>query len=113
MAPEDAQMLRQSRRPRSTIGLPRLWKRSVKSAVLQTISLAQFALAYTRGWAANSINARIRLKAEHDRLQQEVQLLREEIRIKDARMNRIHAHRRPKYPPNEHLAVLELKAARH
>ena len=66
--------------------MPRTWPESVKSAVLQVISLAQFAAAHTRGWAANSVNARVRLKAEKDRLEQQVQVLREEICIKDARM---------------------------
>jgi len=37
----------------------------------------------------------VRLKAENQRLLQEVALLREEIRIKDARMPRIDPHRRP------------------
>ena len=32
------------------ISLPRGWPRRVKSAMLHVISLAQFALAYTRGW---------------------------------------------------------------
>jgi hypothetical protein len=45
-----------------------------------------FTLAYTRGWAANSRNSRIRLKAELDRAQQEIALLREEVRIKHVRM---------------------------
>jgi transcriptional regulator with XRE-family HTH domain len=39
-------------------------------------------------------------------------LLREECRIKDARMQRISAQRRPQYPPTERLAILELRAAR-
>ena len=74
------------------IPLPRRWNDTVRvPAVLHVISLAQFAAAHTRGWAANSINARMRLKAENDRLQQEVELLREEIRIKDARMEQIPA----------------------
>ena len=81
--------------------------------MLHVISLAQFAAAHTRGWAANSINARIRLKAETDRLQQQVQLLREEIRIKDARLEQVPASRRPHYPPVERMAILELKAARN
>jgi hypothetical protein len=34
------------------------------SRILHVISLAQLALAFTRGWAANSPNARIRLAAE-------------------------------------------------
>ena len=70
-----------------------------------------FATAYTRGWAADSINTRIRLKAELDRAEQELALLREEMRIKDARMARLNPFRRPHYPPTERLAILELKAA--
>ena len=35
------------------IALPRDWSNGVKSAILHVIALAQFALAYTRGWAAN------------------------------------------------------------
>jgi len=46
------------------IPLPRGWSSRVKSAILHVISLAQFTAAYTRGWAANSVNTRIRLKAE-------------------------------------------------
>jgi predicted RNA polymerase sigma factor len=76
------------------------------------VSLAQFTLAYTRGWAANSPNSRIRLKAESDRAQQEITLLREEVRIKDVRMAQLSPHRRPYYPPVERMAILQLKAAR-
>ena len=79
--------------------LPSCWNDSVRSGMLHVISLAQFAAAHTRGWAANSVNARIRLKGENDRLQEEVQLLREEIRIKDARLEHVPASRRPHYPP--------------
>ena len=95
-----------------TIPLPSLWTDTVRSAVLHVISLAQFAAARTRGWAANSVNARVRLKTENDRLQQQVQLLREEIRIKDARLAQVSASRRPHYPPIARMAILELKAAR-
>jgi transposase InsO family protein len=76
------------------------------------MSLAQFATAHTRSWAANSINSRIRLQAERDRAREELLRLREELRIKDARMALINPHRRPHYPPVERLAILELKAAR-
>ena len=96
----------------SSASLPAGWPASVKSAVLHVISLAQFAAAHTRGWAANSINARVRLKAELNHAKQEIAVLREEIRIKDARMAHIPPHRRPFYPPAERLAILELKAAR-
>ena len=63
--------------------------------MLHVISLAHFSLTFTRSWAANSWNARIRLEQENDRLQQELALLREEMRIKDARMERIPALIRP------------------
>ena len=90
----------------SNARLPKNWPSQVKAAVLQVISLAQYACAYTRGWAADSVNARIRLKAENDRLQGEAALLREELRIKDARMGLIPAPRRPHYPPVERMAIL-------
>ncbi len=94
------------------VPLPQIWPDFVKSALLHVISLAQFAAAHTRGCATDSINARVRLRAENDRLQEEVSLLREEIHIKDARMARIDPYRRPQYPLTERMAILELKAAR-
>ncbi len=39
------------------IALPRGWNENVKSAMLHVISLAQLGMAYTHGWAANSINS--------------------------------------------------------
>ena len=53
-----------------------------------------------------------RRQAEAERLQQEISLLREEIRIKEARMKQIKPHRRSFYPPTARLAILELRAAR-
>jgi hypothetical protein len=69
-------------------------------------------MAATRGWASDSMNPALRRRAEVDRLPQEIRLLREEIRIKDARMTHIEAQKRPHYPPTERLAILELRAAR-
>ena len=93
------------------IPLPSGWDSGVKSAILHVISLAYYAIAAARGWAANSINARVRLASDNKQLKQENQLLREEIRIKDARMVRINPGRRPYCPPTERMAILELKAA--
>ena len=50
------------------IPLSRDWPCRVKSAMFHVISLAQFATAYTSGWAVNSQVARVRLKAENDQL---------------------------------------------
>ena len=102
-------------RPQSAcaaLPLPKSWPRRVRSAVIRTISLAQISLTHARSVAANSVNARIRLKQDNDRLRQEILLLREESRIKDMRMEQIPAQRRPHYPPVERLAILELRAAR-
>ena len=95
------------------IPLPKDWTGNVRSAVLHVIGLAQFATAYTRSWAGNSPNERMRLKAENDRLEAEVAQLKEEIRIKDARMLRLDSRKRPQYPPIERMAILELRAARN
>ena len=92
--------------------LPKGWQGYVKSAVLHTISLAHYAIVYARAWAADSINARVRLAAENDRLYEECDLLREELRIKDTRIAQIAPQRRPHYGPHERMAILELRAAR-
>src|SRR5262249_344751 len=92
--------------------VPRNWTHSIRAALLNVISLAQYALVYTRSWAGNSRSHRVRIEATANQLQQEVALLREEIRIKDARMARIPPGRRPHYQPVERLAILELRAAR-
>ena len=94
------------------IPLPAGWSQQTRSAMVHVISLAQFALAYTRGWAVNSQVARMRLKAENDRLSQQVAWLTEEIRIKDARMRLTAAQRRPHYAPTERMSILELRSAR-
>src|SRR5258708_705802 len=49
------------------------------------MSLAHHVLVTTRGWAANSRSECVRLRAEIDQCKQEIALLREEMRIKDAR----------------------------
>jgi putative transposase len=100
-----------SRKP-PEIPLPKEWVTHVKSATIHVIALAQYALSYSRSWAVDGTNQRVRLKAEKDRLEQEVALLREEIRIKDARMAQIPPRRRPHYPPTERMAILEMRASR-
>ncbi len=93
------------------IHLPNGWQDSVKSAVLHTIALAHYAIVYARAWASDSINARVRLAAENDRLHDACVLLCEELRIKDTRMAQIAPQQRPHYGPHERIAILELRAA--
>jgi hypothetical protein len=91
-----------------TLPLPDGWPRRVRSAVVHAISLAQASLTATRNRAADHWNARVQLRVENDRLRQEILMLREEIRIKDARMQHLDPQRRPHYPPTERLAILEV-----
>ncbi len=97
---------------RRRLPLPTGWPGRIRSAILQTISLAQFSITHARSVASNSLSARVRLKQRNDRLRQEVALLREELSIKDARMQQISAQRRPHYRPIDRLAILELRAVR-
>jgi hypothetical protein len=60
----------------------------------------------------DSANGRLRLRAERDRLEQELLLEREASRIKDARMGRVPPQRRPHYAPVERMEILQLRAAR-
>jgi transposase-like protein len=83
----------------------------VRSALLHVVALAQYAAVYTRSWAAESRNTRVRLRATVDQLQQEVALLQAEIRIKDARMTCMPAQRRPHYPAAVRLEILQLRSA--
>ena len=77
------------------IPLPKSWGTHVKSGILHVIAL-QYAMTFSRSWAADSSNQRVRLKAECDRSNQELSLREEEMRIKDARMARIiESPRRP------------------
>jgi hypothetical protein len=92
--------------------VPSGWPKNVKSAVLHVVSLAHYAITCARGWAANSINARVQLSSDNDRLNQDNQLFREELRIKDARIAKLEPRRRPHYPATERMAILALKAVR-
>jgi Integrase core domain/Helix-turn-helix domain len=89
--------------------LPKGWKLSVRSAVGNVISLAKYSLAVAQGQTTRHLGCR---NSHCQRLEQEVLHLREELRIKDARMAHLPPHRRPHYPPVERMAILELRAAR-
>ncbi len=82
--------------------LPTRWPRWARSAMLHALSLARVALLAATDRVATSV-----------RLEHELALLREELRIEDARLERVPPHRRPHYPAVERLAILELRAARN
>lgn len=101
-----------AKRARSRIPLPTGWRGRVKFAVLHAISLARFSILHIRGAAANHAQRWVRLATQVERLREECAQLREEVRIKDARMGHISPQRRPHYGPHERMAILELRAAR-
>ncbi len=88
--------------------LPKNWPRRVRSAAVHAIALARLALTTARGQAHSAEPGSGRVASLTD----EILLIKEEMRIKDARMNGIPAQRRPHYLPTERLAILELRAAR-
>lgn len=89
------------------IPLPRKWNQRVKSAILHVISLARFSQTAATKNAAGPLDK----DAEIERLRQQLALRDEIDRIKDIRMASISAHKRPRYPPTERLAILEVRAA--
>src|SRR5437016_5081249 len=94
----------QNSSPDPRLPIPKHWTESIQAALIHVISLAQYACTRSRADDSN--------KAKTDQHQQEIALLREADRIKDARMERIPAAQRPHYQPTERLAILELRAAR-
>jgi putative transposase len=94
------------------IPVPRQWTSCVKSAFLQTISLASAVFTSTCALASKRKSTLTRLKAELAQAYQEIALLQEEMAIKDQRFLRVSPHRRPFYTPIQRLQILKLRAAR-
>ena len=81
-----------TRQPALSLILPKGWPRRVRSAVIHAIGLARLVLVVARAQATSGSLGRVCI----DRLQQEILLLREEMRLKDTRIARVPAQRRPK-----------------
>lgn len=96
---------------RADLPLPRDWLDRVKSALLHATALAHRAAVASRGWAANSRVTSVRAKGDAAAARAEVELLRQEIAIRDARSARVPPKHRPHYTPEERLLILALRAA--
>jgi hypothetical protein len=86
------------------IAVPRGWNKRVQTGILQAISLGRHCFVSIVARMAKSPKASERLVAENEHLRFEVASLREELRLKDARMAR--------YPPSVALTTPPLNACR-
>lgn len=96
----------------SDIPLPKAWPKRVKNALINAVSLAHAGITDSRSWCADSPLKRVQLAGQLNQARQEIAMLKEEIRIKDARMAKIQPHQRPFFPPTERLSILALRAVR-
>ena len=90
------------------IPLPKHWTKHLRSGVLHAFSLAQAALTYAWGRAAQKSSSRS-AQAEIDRLRAEIAHLNEELAIKDSRWRRHSPRRRPHYGPVQRMQILRLR----
>ena len=94
------------------IPLPKTWPEHARSAVLHVVALAHVAIIGARGRTSRSEDSRDHLRGKLDNARAEIAMLKEELRIKDARMAHLEPRRRPHYRPTDRMAILELRAAR-
>ena len=94
-----------------TLPLPPQWPQLAADALVHAVAMARIAIAQVHGGFAGSPVARIRLRSQNERLRSELAQLREQVRIKDARLARIPASNRPRYLPRERHAIIVLRAA--
>ena len=92
-----------------SLPLPKDWTDNIQHAVLNVICLVRIAMLTGREFLIQEGDV---LHAKVHRLETEVAMQREELRITGARMKRIDPHRRPQYSPVERMAILELRAMR-
>ena len=92
-----------------TLRLPRNWHSYVRSAVLNVVGIVRVAMLAGREALITNGDTK---DARIHQLESEVAMLREELRINGARMQRVAPHRRPQYTGVERMAILQLRAMR-
>jgi transcriptional regulator with XRE-family HTH domain len=92
--------------------LPKSWRQTAKRAVLEAMSISAAAFNINLGRWFDNPQPQARQEAELERLRVEVELLTEELRIKDARIGRMRPGSGPHYEPPDRMAILELRAQR-
>ena len=92
-----------------SLPLPKSWPLTVRHAVLNVVGIVRIAILAGRVFLIQNGDV---LEAHVHRLETEVALLREELRIIGSRVKRIDPQRRPQHPPVERMAIMELRAMR-
>ena len=92
-----------------SLPLPKDWTANVRHAVLNVIGIVRIAMLAGRDFLIQEDKPYV---AHIHRLESEVAMQREELRINGARTSRIDPHQRPQYLPTERMAILELRAMR-
>ncbi|NQT40270.1 MAG: hypothetical protein HQ581_22445 [Planctomycetes bacterium] len=92
-----------------SLPLPKDWTANLRHAVLNVIGIVRIAMLSGREFLIQEDKPHV---AQVHRLETEVAMLREELRINGARTRRIDPHQRPQYLPTERMAILELRAMR-
>jgi transposase InsO family protein/DNA-binding transcriptional regulator YiaG len=98
--------------PTPEIPLPKGWSKLTLQAVLHVITLARIVILNAANWPNDRECDGLRLRVENDRLRAEVNLLKQELAIKDARFTRLDPKKRPHYLPTERLEILMIRAIR-
>ena len=92
-----------------SLPLPKDWTANVQHSVLNVIGIVRIAMLAGREFLIQEDKPYV---AHIHRLESEVAMQREELRINGARTSRIDPHQRPQYLPTERMAILELRAMR-
>ena len=92
-----------------SLQLPKDWAKSVRHAVLNVIGIVRIGMLVGREALIQQGDVK---GARIHQLESELVMLREELRINGARMQRIDPHRRTQHTAIERMAILELCAIR-
>ena len=98
--------------PTPEIPLPKGWTKLTLQTILHVIAFARIVILNAANWPNDRMCDGLRLRVENDRLQAEINLLKQELAIKDARIVRLNPKKRSHYLPSERLEILMIRAVR-
>ena len=94
------------------IPIPEVWPPLIRKAILHAMALARYTMLGVHAHIHSGDSWDLRMASEVQRRDDEIAMLREELRITQTRLDKIPARNRPHFQRHERLAVLALKAAR-